>query len=226
MGVANKSLCPSDHSNSSRRMRATGLVVLTFLSAASVFATEDEYSSSSSSPSLSSHSMSSNSMSSSGSLASSSSRAASASRTAVSSGGVASSGGSASSEVVDNRLHPAHEEYHGCQYVGEWGDCDPFKMIRIKEERLVLGDVNCQEKKNTTKPCAREDLPPGTMWLIHEHKLCVQELQKLKTMIEDLHRYIDLIHQRGQALFNAYNELRKKADGYQARDHDYRSTKP
>ena len=28
-------------------------------------------------------------------------------------------------------------------------------------------------------------------------------------MIEDLHRYIDLIHQRGQALFNAYNELRK-----------------
>merc|ERR1712002_671589 len=137
-------------------------------------------------------------------------RAAGASRSAVMSGVAASSGGSASSDVVDNRLHPAHEEYHGCQYVGEWGDCDPFKMIRIKEERLVLGDANCVEKKNTTKPCARDDLPPGTMWLIREHKLCVLELQKLKTMIEDLHRYIDLIHERGQALFNAYNELRKR----------------
>ena len=27
------------------------------------------------------------------------------------------------------------------------------------------------------------------MWLLKEHKLCVQELQKLKTMIEDLHRF-------------------------------------
>merc|ERR1712112_278435 len=51
---------------------------------------------------------------------------------------------------------------------------------------------------------------PGTVWLLKEHKLCVQELQKLKAMIEDLHRYIDLIHQRGQSLFNAYNELRKR----------------
>ena len=65
------------------------------------------------------------------------------------------------------------------------------------------------------------------MWLLNEHKLCVQELQKLKTMIDDLHRYknypkctgmlkfhefryIDLIHQRGQALFNAYNDLRRR----------------
>jgi len=40
--------------------------------------------------------------------------------------------------------------------------------------------------------------------------LCVKELQKLKSMIGDLHRYIDLIHQRGQALFNSYNELRKR----------------
>merc|ERR1719244_901910 len=29
-------------------------------------------------------------------------------------------------------------------------------------------------------------------------------------MIEDLHWYIDLIHQRGQDLFNAYNEMRKR----------------
>ena len=29
----------------------------------------------------------------------------------------------------------------------------------------------------------------GTVWLLNEHKLCVQELQKLKTMIDDLHRF-------------------------------------
>ena len=71
---------------------------------------------------------------------------------------------------------------------------------------------------------------PGTIWLLKEHKLCVEELQKLKSMIEDLHRfstrcfflssvtridhirfrYIDLIHERGQSLFNAYNDLRKR----------------
>jgi len=110
----------------------------------------------------------------------------------------------------NNRMHPAHEEYNECRYVGDWGDCDPFKMIRIKEERLVLGGSECVEKRNITKPCSRNELPPGTMWLINEHKLCVMELEKLKNMIEDLHRYIDLIHQRGQSLFNAYNELRKR----------------
>jgi len=109
-----------------------------------------------------------------------------------------------------SRMHPAHEEYNECRYVGEWGDCDPFKMIRIKEERLVLGGSECVEKRNMTKPCSRNELPPGTLWLINEHKLCVLELQKLKSMVEDLHRYIDLIHQRGQSLFNAYNELRKR----------------
>merc|ERR1719312_784236 len=180
-------------------MRASGLVVLAFFSA-STYCEENDYKSasmagsvaqSSSASSISSSSSSSSSLKSSGSE-----------RAAVSSSG--------NDELVDNRLHPAHEEYHGCQYVGEWGDCDPFKMIRIKEERLVLGDSNCVDKKNTSQPCSRDDLPPGTMWLIKEHKLCVLELQKLKTMIEDLHRYIDLIHQRGQALFNAYNELRKR----------------
>ena len=58
-------------------------------------------------------------------------------------------------------------------------------------------------------PYTREDFPPGTVWLLQQHKQCVLELQKLKSMIEDLHRYIDLIHQRGQSLYNAYNELRK-----------------
>jgi len=108
------------------------------------------------------------------------------------------------------RLHPEHNEYSDCKYTGEWGDCDPFKMIKYKEMRLLTGGSHCEEKKNITKPCSREDFPPGTVWLLKEHKLCVMELQKLKSMIEDLHRYIDLIHQRGQALFNAYNELRKR----------------
>ena len=31
-----------------------------------------------------------------------------------------------------------------CKYDGEWGDCDPFKMIKIKEERLVTGGSECQ----------------------------------------------------------------------------------
>merc|ERR1719290_777882 len=108
------------------------------------------------------------------------------------------------------RLHPEHNEYAACKYQGEWGDCDPFKMIKIKEQRLMSGGSSCQMVKNITKPCSREDFPPGTLWLLKEHKLCVMELQKLKSMIEDLHRYIDLIHQRGQALFNAYNDLKKR----------------
>ena len=89
----------------------------------------------------------------------------------------------------EDRYHPAHEEDKECRYSGEWGDCDPFKMIKIKEERLLTGPVTCEDRKNTTKPCHRGDFPPGTMWLLKEHKLCVQELQKLKTMIEDLHRF-------------------------------------
>ena len=81
-------------------------------------------------------------------------------------------------------------------------------------------------------PLVTTDHWPGTIWLLKEHKLCVEELQKLKSMIEDLHRcstrsgcfflssiaridhicfrYIDLIHERGQSLFNAYNDLRKR----------------
>merc|ERR1712029_1053443 len=111
----------------------------------------------------------------------------------------------------EDRYHPDFkDDEDACKYSGEWGDCDPFKMIRVKEQVLISGSVVCEEKKNITKPCSRDDFPPGTVWLLNEHKLCVQELQKLKTMIDDLHRYIDLIHQRGQALFNAYNALRTK----------------
>merc|ERR1712121_633990 len=109
---------------------------------------------------------------------------------------------------ADSRLHPTHEEFNDCKYDGEWQDCDPFKMVRIKELQLISGGSACVDKKNISKACSREDFPPGTVWL-QQHKRCVAELQKLKTMIEDLHRYIDLIHQRGQSLFNAYNDLRK-----------------
>ena len=28
----------------------------------------------------------------------------------------------------------------------------------------------------------------GTVWLLQQHKICIEELQKLKSMIEDLHR--------------------------------------
>ena len=48
-----------------------------------------------------------------------------------------------------------------CKYSGEFGDCDPFKMIKIKEERLLTGPASCEDKKNTTKPCHRGDFPPG-----------------------------------------------------------------
>merc|ERR1719342_1893378 len=51
-------------------------------------------------------------------------------------------------EDTVKRLHPEHTEYTACKYDGEWGDCDPFKMIKIKEERLVTGGSECQERKN------------------------------------------------------------------------------
>ena len=35
-----------------------------------------------------------------------------------------------------------------CKYDGEWGDCDPFKMIKIKEERLISGGAECQVRGN------------------------------------------------------------------------------
>merc|ERR1719290_738991 len=160
-----------------------------------------------SSPQMSSSQMSSSSSSfSSSSSSSSSSKADAKSITSAGNPPVDSD----THHEIEDRLHPAHDDYAECKYTGEWGDCDPFKMIRIKEQRLISGSASCTDRKNLTKPCSREDFPPGTVWLISEHKLCVEELQKLKTMIDDLHRYIDLIHERGQSLFNAYNDLRKR----------------
>ena len=34
-------------------------------------------------------------------------------------------------DLEKDRLHPAMKEPEDeCHYVGEWGDCDPFRMIR------------------------------------------------------------------------------------------------
>jgi len=51
--------------------------------------------------------------------------------------------------------------------------------------------------------------------LIDEHKKCIQQLEHLKNTIGDLHRYIDLIHERGQAMYHAFNELRKHLEDIQ-----------
>merc|ERR1712212_125045 len=105
---------------SSRRMRASGLVVLALFSA-STLGEEDGFKSSSMAEKIS-HSSSSSSSSSSSASSASLTRGSSMSAMQKSAAGAVSS----SAEIVDNRLHPAHEEFHGCQYVGEWGDCDPF----------------------------------------------------------------------------------------------------
>merc|ERR1712126_179556 len=165
------------------------------------------------SSSLSSSMSSSSSSSSSASAASSSMMGSSSSQLSSSKSSLTSLTDqvSANDMYKEDRYHPDFKyDDAACKYSGEWGDCDPFKMIRVKEQRLISGSATCEEKRNITKPCSRDDFPPGTVWLLNEHKLCVAELQKLKSMIDDLHRYIDLIHQRGQALFNAYNELRKR----------------
>eukprot|EP00091_Calanus_sinicus_P007468 TRINITY_DN1851_c0_g1_i4.p1 TRINITY_DN1851_c0_g1~~TRINITY_DN1851_c0_g1_i4.p1 ORF type:complete len:116 (+),score=19.33 TRINITY_DN1851_c0_g1_i4:85-432(+) len=43
-----------------------------------------------------------------------------------------SSSDSSTDKELEDRLHPAHDDYAACKYTGEWGDCDPFKMIRIE----------------------------------------------------------------------------------------------
>ena len=39
----------------------------------------------------------------------------------------------------------------GCKYSGDWGDCDPFKMIKIKEQRLITGGTECQVQEDLQK---------------------------------------------------------------------------
>ena len=68
-------------------------------------------------------------------------------------------GGRAEYRPEENRLHPAHD-LDECRYLGDWGDCDPFKMVRVKEEKLISGSATCEERKNLTKPCSRCTEPP------------------------------------------------------------------
>ena len=61
-------------------------------------------------------------------------------------------------------------------------------MKILRNEKIV------RISKSESFSCLKEVFCPGTIWLLKEHKLCVEELQKLKSMIEDLHRCIFLIH--------------------------------
>ena len=47
--------------------------------------------------------------------------------------------------------------------------------------------------------------------MIDDLHRCIEDLSMFPLKLNDyISRYIDLIHQRGQALFNAYNDLRKR----------------
>lgn len=66
-----------------------------------------------------------------------------------------------------------------CRYdEAEWSDCDPFEMIRYRTLRLISGGRQCEEVKNITKHCTADELPPGTKWLIAEHRKCIAELKR------------------------------------------------
>ena len=94
-------------------------------------------------------------------------------------------------------------------------------MLRWRNRKLLDSgspsgsSSGCQPYKNETKQCGPDHFPPGTRWLIAEHKKCVTQLEHLKNVIGDLHRWIDLIHERGQAMYHAFNELRKHLEDIQ-----------
>ena len=60
----------------------------------------------------------------------------------------------------------------------------------------------------------------GTRWLIDEHKKCLGELEHLKGLLSDLHHWIDILHERGQALFGAFQELKKHLEDVQRQMRD------
>jgi len=93
-----------------------------------------------------------------------------------------------------------------------WSDCDPFELIRFKVLKLVHGGSQCEVMKNITKHCTPHDFPFGTHWLIQEHRKCIAELNRLKSMISDLHKFIETLHTKGKELFGAYQKLKKKLD--------------
>merc|ERR1711862_270163 len=93
-----------------------------------------------------------------------------------------------------------------------WSDCDPFELIRFRVLRLIHGGSQCEEMKNITKHCTPRDFPFGTHWLIQEHRKCIAELNRLKAMISDLHKFIETLHTKGKELFAAYLKLKAKLD--------------
>merc|ERR1712033_86717 len=96
-----------------------------------------------------------------------------------------------------------------------WSDCDPFELIRFRVLRLIHGGSQCEEMKNITKHCTPHDFPFGTHWLIQEHRKCIAELNRLKAMISDLHKFIETLHTKGKELFSAYLKLKRKLDALQ-----------
>lgn len=63
-----------------------------------------------------------------------------------------------------------------------------------------------------TKKCTPYELPAGTKWLIDEHRKCIAELKRLKIMIADLAKYINVLREKGHQLFNSYLALKKHLD--------------
>ncbi len=57
----------------------------------------------------------------------------------------------------------------------------------------------------------------GVQWLVSEHKKCLSQLEHLRNSIADLHRWIDLINERGEAMYRAFAELRAHLQDIQKR---------
>lgn len=79
--------------------------------------------------------------------------------------------------------------------------------------------------------CMHVNIISGLRWLVSEHKKCVGQLEHLKSAIADMHRWIDLIHERGEAMYKAFAELRSHLEDIQSRieqlhraNHDDRET--
>lgn len=113
-------------------------------------------------------------------------------------------------DIRGDDIDKGGEVSKACRYdEAEWSDCDPFEMIRYRTLRLISGGRQCEEIKNITKHCTADELPPGTKWLIAEHRKCLAELKRLKIMIADMAKYINTLREKGRALFNSYLALKK-----------------
>lgn len=112
--------------------------------------------------------------------------------------------------------NPGNQYSSECKYDdAPFTDCDPFHLVRWRTMKLITGGSSCESYKNETQQCSSDHFPPGTRWLVKEHKKCLSEMEHLKSLLAELNRWIDLIHERGQALFSAFNELRKHLEDVQ-----------